>query len=196
VFAAQIMPRASQEQARAFNEMMRVSASPSMALRIYNVVAGIDIHDQAPRVECPALVAHARDDARVPFEEGRALAALLPHSRFVTLDSPNHLLTADESAWPALLAAIDTFTSDSHVPEGRFAALTAREREVLDGVAQGLDNAQIAARLGMSEKTVRNHITPILAKLGAETRAQAIVQARDAGFGRTALKLVRDRRPG
>jgi DNA-binding NarL/FixJ family response regulator len=69
-------------------------------------------------------------------------------------------------------------------PEGRFAALTARERDVLDAVAQGLDNAQIAARLGMSEKTVRNHLTAILPKLGAETRAQAIVQAREAGFGR------------
>jgi pimeloyl-ACP methyl ester carboxylesterase/DNA-binding CsgD family transcriptional regulator len=184
VFAAQFMPGASPERSRAFNDMMRVSATPEVALRIYNAVGDIDVRDKAPRVSTPALVAHAREDRRVPFEEGRALAAMLPNSHFVPLDSPNHLLTAEEPAWHALLAAIDAFTADSRVPEGRFAALTARERDVLDAVAQGLDNAQIAARLGMSEKTVRNHLTAILPKLGAETRAQAIVQAREAGFGR------------
>jgi DNA-binding NarL/FixJ family response regulator len=65
-----------------------------------------------------------------------------------------------------------------------FTELTERESEVLDLLARGLDNAQIAARLELSEKTVRNHITSIFAKLEVETRAQAIVRARDAGLGR------------
>jgi pimeloyl-ACP methyl ester carboxylesterase/DNA-binding CsgD family transcriptional regulator len=184
VFATQFMPGGSPEQLRAFNEMMRVSATPEVALRIYYAAGDVDVRASAPRVSSPALVAHARGDVRVPFEEGRALAALLPNSRFVPLDSPNHLLTAEEPAWATLLSAIDEFTFASHAPQGRFATLTTREREVLNAVAQGLDNAQIAARLGISEKTVRNHLTAILPKLGAETRAQAIIEARDAGFGR------------
>lgn len=61
--------------------------------------------------------------------------------------------------------------------------LTAREHEVLELVAQGLDNTTIGARLGISEKTARNHVSAILAKLGIGTRAQAIVRARECGFG-------------
>jgi DNA-binding CsgD family transcriptional regulator len=62
--------------------------------------------------------------------------------------------------------------------------LTPREGEIADLIARGLDNSQIAIRLGMSEKTVRNHITHIFDKLGVESRAQAIVLAREAGLGR------------
>ena len=65
--------------------------------------------------------------------------------------------------------------------------LTARECEVLELVAQGLDNGTIGARLGISERTARNHVPNILGKLGINSRAQAIVRARDAGFGQNTL---------
>jgi DNA-binding NarL/FixJ family response regulator len=64
-----------------------------------------------------------------------------------------------------------------------FPDLTDREREVLDLVARGLDNASIARRLALSPKTVRNHLSNILTKLAVADRAQAIVRARDAGLG-------------
>lgn len=64
-----------------------------------------------------------------------------------------------------------------------FPELTQREHEVLDLIAQGLNNNQIAARLSISEKTVRNHISNIFSKLQVVDRAQAIVRARDAGLG-------------
>jgi DNA-binding NarL/FixJ family response regulator len=54
---------------------------------------------------------------------------------------------------------------------------------VLDGIAEGLDNAEIATSLGLSEKTVRNHITRIFDKIGVAHRYQAVVLARDAGLG-------------
>ena len=57
------------------------------------------------------------------------------------------------------------------------------EAQILDHIAQGLDNAQIAARLDLSEKTVRNHITSVFDKIGVESRAQAIVLARERGLG-------------
>ena len=56
-----------------------------------------------------------------------------------------------------------------------FAALTDREYEVVEAVAEGLDNAEVAARLFMSEGTVRNHISSILAKLGLRNRTQVAV---------------------
>ena len=65
-----------------------------------------------------------------------------------------------------------------------FDELTEREREVLELIARGLDNAQIAGQLSLSGKTVRNHINGIFSKLHIPNRAQAIVRAREAGFGR------------
>jgi DNA-binding NarL/FixJ family response regulator len=65
-----------------------------------------------------------------------------------------------------------------------FPQLSDREREVLELVAQGQANSAIAARLHLSDKTVRNHVSNILAKLRVADRAQAVAQARDAGLGR------------
>ena len=67
---------------------------------------------------------------------------------------------------------------------GPFPELTDREREVLDRIAEGLDNRQIGSRLYISAKTVSNHISNIFAKLHVADRAQAIVAAREAGLGR------------
>jgi DNA-binding NarL/FixJ family response regulator len=64
-----------------------------------------------------------------------------------------------------------------------FPELTDREREVLDLVARGFDNATISARLVLSPKTVRNHIANVTAKLALKDRAAAIVAAREAGLG-------------
>lgn len=64
-----------------------------------------------------------------------------------------------------------------------FPELTDREREVLELIAQGLDNAGIERRLVVSPKTVRNHVTAIYAKLRVAGRAEAIVRAREAGLG-------------
>ena len=65
-----------------------------------------------------------------------------------------------------------------------FPQLTAREHEVLDLIAAGRSNAELASSLVLSPKTVRNHVSNIFAKLQVADRAQAIVLARDAGLGR------------
>jgi DNA-binding NarL/FixJ family response regulator len=64
-----------------------------------------------------------------------------------------------------------------------FPELTDREREVLDLLARGLTNAAIARRLVVSDKTVRNHVSNVFAKLHVADRAEAVARARDAGFG-------------
>jgi DNA-binding NarL/FixJ family response regulator len=71
----------------------------------------------------------------------------------------------------------------SHTAEA-FPSLTDREREVLELIAQGHNNSQIATRLVVSPKTVRNHVSNIFAKLQVTDRAQAIVRAREAGMGK------------
>ena len=83
---------------------------------------------------------------------------------------------------------IDFFTGtrseiERAVPSRAFPELTVREREILDLIAQGLRNSEIASRLYLSPKTVRNHISNIFAKLQVADRSQAIVRARKAGLG-------------
>lgn len=76
------------------------------------------------------------------------------------------------------------FSSASGAPSARpFPQLTDREREILELVAKGLDNAAIARSLFLSEKTVRNNVTSILTKLNVTSRAHAVAVARDAGLG-------------
>ncbi|MEO3854999.1 response regulator transcription factor [Acrocarpospora sp. B8E8] len=83
------------------------------------------------------------------------------------------------SAGSRVLAALATETVRPRpLPE-----LTDREREVLDLVAAGLTNHAIAQRLFLSEKTIRNHVSNIFAKLGVSGRAEAVARARDADLG-------------
>jgi DNA-binding NarL/FixJ family response regulator len=79
---------------------------------------------------------------------------------------------------------VDFFsTPKSASPAEAFPELTAREREILDLIARGHNNTAIAARLFVSPKTVGNHISHIFTKLQVADRAQAIIRAREAGFG-------------
>lgn len=86
---------------------------------------------------------------------------------------------------PAVAARILQFfrTSRRDLPLAAFPDLTDREREVLDLIAAGHVNQSIARRLTISEKTVRNHVSNIFSKLHVTDRAQAVIRAREAGFG-------------
>ena len=189
LFVNQFIPGGTAQQFQSFNEMMRLSATPKNTADLMRAWFHADISTLAPLVRCPTLVLHPRNAIRVPFEEGRALAGLIPAARFVPLDSRNLILLADEPAWGALLKELDEFLPSSPTSLIRpaalhAAALTGREKEVLELVAQGLNNGEIGAQLGINEKTVRNHLTAMLSKLELHSRAQVIVRARDAGFGR------------
>lgn len=86
---------------------------------------------------------------------------------------------------PAIASRMIDFFNSAHTatPALVFPELTDREREVLDLIAQGLNNGEIADRLVLSASTVRNYVSSIFSKLQVADRAQAIVKARDAGMG-------------
>ncbi len=187
-FTAAHAPDAMPEHLRSLGELARQTTTPNNVVRIIKSYWQLDLRDLLPRVRCPTLVLHAREDPIVPFEEGRLGASLVPDARFVPLDSRNHILQETEPAWQQFVAALDDFLLPSlanvSVP---IDDLTARERDVLEIIAQGRGNAEIATRLKISEKTVRNHVSIIFNKLGVNSRAQAVVCARDAGFGHRAV---------
>lgn len=74
----------------------------------------------------------------------------------------------------------------------RFPELTAREFDVLEALADGHDNAAIARRLGLSDKTVRNHVSNILAKMAVPNRTAAVVAAHERGLGAAPNSLESD----
>jgi pimeloyl-ACP methyl ester carboxylesterase/DNA-binding CsgD family transcriptional regulator len=183
-FTTQFIPEGTPEQHHWFNELERISTSPHTAAQFFRIFNEIDVTGLAPKVRCPTLVLHADRDARVPFDEGRLFASLIPGARFVPLDSRNHILLEHEAAWGRWVDEVRSFLPAVSPGGPAFASLTPRESALVELIAQGLDNAQIAARLDLSEKTIRNRITSIFDKLEVETRSQAIVRARDAGFGK------------
>ncbi|QHE86994.1 alpha/beta fold hydrolase [Hydrogenophaga sp. BPS33] len=184
VFTNQFIPEGTPAQHQWWNELERLTASPENAARTLDAFHRVDVTGLARQLRVNTLVLHARGDARVPFDEGVRLAALIPGARFVPLESDNHVLLDSEPAWPLFLCELRGFLrpapSDAR-EEAAAVTLTAAEREVLRLVAQGLDNLSIARQLKKSEKTVRNQVSSIFDKLGVHTRAEAIVYARDRG---------------
>jgi pimeloyl-ACP methyl ester carboxylesterase/DNA-binding CsgD family transcriptional regulator len=188
MFASQFMPAATLEQLHSLSELQRVSATPRDAVQLLRTMWELDVSRSLPQVRSPTLVVHARGDLRCPFEQGRAIASTIPGARFVPLESQNHILLEHEPAFRQFFDELNAFVPGAAERE-RFPALTPREGEILERIAQGLDNAQIAAHLSVSEKTVRNHITSIFDKIGVESRAQAIVLARERGLGQRSRPL-------
>lgn len=116
VFASQFLPGGSRELWDAFNRLQRSTTSTENVVAFLDVFAHIDVTRIAPRVACPTLVVHSRDDVRVPRSQARELVNLIPGSRLVMLNSRNHILTADEPAWPAFLAELRGFLASSPAP--------------------------------------------------------------------------------
>jgi pimeloyl-ACP methyl ester carboxylesterase/DNA-binding CsgD family transcriptional regulator len=187
VWASTFQPGGSLEYLRSWAEQMQFATSAETAVRLLDIGWNIDVSEAARKLQCPVLVVHPERDCAVPLAEGRLLANLIPDSRFVQLESQNHMPLLDEPAWPRLVSEVRSFlaTADDPMPKQMLPLddLTPRERAILEGIAGGLDNAEIAQSLGLSEKTVRNHITRVFDKLQVQHRYEAIVRARDAGLG-------------
>jgi pimeloyl-ACP methyl ester carboxylesterase/DNA-binding CsgD family transcriptional regulator len=190
VFTSLFMPDGTPEQLAWFDELQRISTPPENAVRFERAYFDLDVRALAEQITAPALVLHARNDAMCPFDGGRELAGLLPHSEFVPLEGQNHILLEHEPAWERFVGAVEEFL-DRPMPAapldprvGRLEELTPRERGVVDLIARGLANEDIAERLVVSPATVRNHITRIYRKLGVRDRTHAALLAREGGLGR------------
>lgn len=216
VFASLFWPEADLQQMKAFAELQRISATPETAARIVEGFDRVDVTELAPKVEVPTLVLHVEGDARIPFEEGRHVAATLPNATFVPLPGVNHVLSPGDPAFEPFFERVEAFLGVDEgemvagredgralvgAPDGRSMAsgldeLTPRERDVLELIARGMDNASIAEELSIRPKTVRNHVSAVFAKLGVGHRGEAVVRGRELGFGRPLAERLRERDPG
>ncbi len=182
LFTNLIFPSATPEQVRSFNDLQKMSCSAQQAARMFARFNEIDASDYLPRIACPTLVLHTRGDICSPFDEGLYIAGGIPGARLVPLETRSHVPTPDEPSFARVIEEIEAFVGTAPGGEIAFPELTRREREILVHIARGDDNAQIAAHLDLAEKTVRNHITAIFLKIQVESRAQAIVKARESGL--------------
>ena len=188
VFTDMLIPGATPEQMTWVDALMRTSTSTENAVEFRRWRRDVDVTDLLTQLDVPTLVLHARGDQMIDLANGRLLAAGIPGARLVTLESNNHVLLADEPAWPVFLREVSEFvgtdreTRQSAAPPGgapapALDALTAREREVLRLVAGGQDNRAIAAALSLSPRTVERHLQTIYRKLELTGSAQRTAAA-------------------
>jgi pimeloyl-ACP methyl ester carboxylesterase/DNA-binding CsgD family transcriptional regulator len=185
VFTNMLIPEATEEQMRWVDALQRMSTSAENAVRFRKERQKVDVTDLLTRVSVPTLVLHSRGDAMSNFDEGRLIAATIPRAVFVPLDSRNHILLADEPAWPVFMRELTAFVApDRGDEQGGPAAghavaagepppadLTARQLEILRLAAAGRDNGEIAEALVLSIRTVERHLSNAYLKLGVSGRA-------------------------
>ena len=177
------------EAATAAEALRRIPATnPDVALLDARLPdgSGIDvcreIRASSPRTRCLILTSYDDDEALFAAVMAGASGYLLKQIRGASLtDAIEHVAGGHSLIDPALVERLlhrlrdpagDTRVSD-HPP------LTARESEILDLIAEGLTNRQIGERLFLAEKTVKNYVSGLLAKLGMQSRTQAAVYATD-----------------
>jgi pimeloyl-ACP methyl ester carboxylesterase/DNA-binding winged helix-turn-helix (wHTH) protein len=111
-YGAQFFADDTPEKWDTFTSFQRRSVSPANGARFLEEQTRLDVADLARQVRCPALIVHSRNDPRVPLSQATELAELIPDSRLVVLDGRNHLLTADEPAWPRFLDELHAFLAE------------------------------------------------------------------------------------
>ena len=141
---------------------------------------------EAPAVRVLVMTMSAEDDAVVTAMRAGARGYVVKGSGRADLLQGIRTVAAGGAVFsPGVADRLGLmFGSMGPLPgQAAFPELTDREREVLDLVARGHDNRRISRDLFLSDKTVRNHVSNILTKLGAATRAEAVARARSAGLG-------------
>jgi pimeloyl-ACP methyl ester carboxylesterase/DNA-binding CsgD family transcriptional regulator len=175
VLADVFLPNATADEREEFARFQRRSSSRDAASKALRAAYELDSTPYLSRVRVPTLVLHRRHDRAIPFALGDEVADAIPGATFVELAGDDHFPWLGDSS--AVVEAIDRFLDGlpplSPAATVVSAVLTAREREVLVLVAQGLTDAQIADRLVLSAHTVHRHVANVRTKLGVPSRSAA-----------------------
>lgn len=183
LFTAHLMPRAPASVQEAYDALHKDSVSGPMAARYMKAFYELDARADAAQVRCPTLVMHVSGDSLILQREGELVASLVPRARWVCVPGHNHLPLQDDPGWPTLQREMSQFLADLEDAEGAVAAsgeppaLTTRQRDVLQHVARGMSDKEIARALQLSPRTVEMHVARALATLGARNRSEAVSRA-------------------
>jgi DNA-binding CsgD family transcriptional regulator len=191
VLADVFIPGATAAERDEFVSFQRASAPADLAARSLEATYTFNVEDWAGKIRSPTGVLHRRNDRAIPFELGRQLAAQIPGAAFITLEGADHLPwygDAEAVARTVLdLAGVERpevkIATPTDAPQAAADnELSARELEILQLVAAGLSDAEIAERLVLSPHTVHRHVANIRTKLRLPSRAAAVAHAARIGL--------------
>ena len=188
VFSSMMIPGGTEEQMRWIDDLQRMAVDAETALLARAHRDTADSTARMAELDLPTLVLHSVGDRLQDFAHSRTLAAGIRGARLVALPSDNHIVLADEPAWPVFLREVTQFLAadQTAAPPAETAEvadvaalLSPRELDILRLAARGCDNDAIAAELVLSVRTVERHLQNIYAKLGLQGRsARAAAVAR------------------
>ncbi|MEV4348417.1 alpha/beta fold hydrolase [Actinoplanes sp. NPDC049596] len=147
----------------------RACSSAATARALLALSYELDVTDRLAQVRAPTLVVHRTGDRAAPLAQAEELAAGIEHAELVRLPGRSHLPYAGDR--DELVRVIRRFLG-LPVARRRPGGLTARQREVAELVSQGCTNREIAARLGIDERSAEGHVERIRLRLGFRSRAQ------------------------
>ncbi|RNL80369.1 alpha/beta fold hydrolase [Nocardioides marmorisolisilvae] len=173
------VPGASNAERDQFAAFQRQSARSDQAHDALEATYRLDAREALAKIKVPTTVLHRRDDRAVPFALGVDVAKRVPHASFVALEGEDHFpwLGDSDGVADATLRGLGHHVP-TRVPAPGPQALTDREREILELVAEGLTDTQIGERLVLSPHTVHRHVANARVKLGVRSRAAAAAAVR------------------
>jgi pimeloyl-ACP methyl ester carboxylesterase/DNA-binding CsgD family transcriptional regulator len=178
LFLDRVVRTATKEQLSAMDQMQRVAVSGSVVRMFLAAAYELDVSSEAPKVRCPTLIAHADQDPCFPFSESALLASLIEKSKLITLRTTNHALVPGDPSLSYLMSEAIPFLQGGTCAR----ELTTRQIQVLQEVARGKTDKQIARDLGLSPRTVEMHVARAIDALGSRTRTEAVHQALSRGL--------------
>lgn len=165
-----LIPDAGPTIRTAYVQYEKLSAAPEVAAGMLEHAYRIDLREFLGLIQAPTLVLHRERDRAAPLSQGKLLARSIPGARLQTLPSRTHLAFLGDAQ--ALVGLVRRFLA---LPPASFPTgptLTPRQQEVAALIADGLTNRDIAAQLGIDERSAEGHVERIRNRLGVRSRSQ------------------------
>lgn len=178
--AAMLLPTGSSSDLQWYTHFQHSAATAAVTECLLEHIRSTDVRDILPNVRAPTLVIHNRDDRAVPVEAGKELAALIPGAKLHLLEGDDHdpFIRNTGSLVETILDFVGGRPIFARTPhQASRDPLTVREQEVLQLIAEGLSNKEVARSLDIASATVERHVTNIYAKIDVRSRTEATLRA-------------------